>query len=404
MSRLVMRRGPDPGTSYELTAEIVRVGRGAKNEIVIQDNDVDREHCRLVRFLGEYELEDLGSRSGTFLNGQRVIGKRMLQADAVIELGEQITFLYEHDPNSSSVLKVRREELAAFPKNNVNPYLVLILPAPAENQVFTLTSDLVTVGRDLTSTVVIQEPEVSRNHLRMSRQGSNYSIEDLGSTNGTFVDGEALQPGNPVTLKGGEVLEIGMMVQLVYTWEPNQLPTNIEKPGALPSVELPKTRMLSATDDFKVVAALKKSEEHPAIRTSLKPGDLKDHVIIAYARQHWEAVAAPLFMALTKAGLKAWADQYLERGSDQWIIDAEQAQAEGLLLIVIVTPEALESRYVKSYYRYFFNRDKPIINLIYEPLATLPPEMATARTVTYNAEDPQRSFQRVIFEIINSKP
>lgn len=403
MSRLIMRRGPEPGAIYELTTEIVKIGRGAKNDIVIQDNEVDRDHFRLVRFLGDYELQDLGSRSGTFVNGQRVIGKRLLQHDAVIELGEQITFLYEHDPNSSSVLKVRREELIATPDLVINPYLVLMTAAPAENQVFTLKDEVITIGRDLASTIVIQEPEVSRNHLRLYRQGNNYAIEDLGSTNGTALNGTPLTPGERVVLNGNDKLEIGMMVQMIYTWEPSELPKTLERQDVLVGVQLGQTSLLSSTDEYKVVVPLKKSEDYPTLPTALKPGDLKDHVIVAYARQHWDEIAAPLYAALRKAGLKTWADQYLERGSDQWIIDSEQAQAEGLLLVVIVTPESLESRYVRGYYRYFFNRDKPIIALVYQPVAALPPEMAKARSVIFNPDDPQRAFQRVIFEIMNQK-
>ena len=75
---LIMRRGPTPGAIFELDADEVSIGRGVKNHIVIHDNEVSREHCRLVRLLEGYELHDLQSSNGTFVNGQRVITTCML--------------------------------------------------------------------------------------------------------------------------------------------------------------------------------------------------------------------------------------------------------------------------------------------------------------------------------------
>ena len=72
MTRLIMRRGPQPGKIFDLDGEIVTVGSGMKNGIVIQDNDVSREHCRLIRVMADYELHDLNSSRGTFVSGQRI--------------------------------------------------------------------------------------------------------------------------------------------------------------------------------------------------------------------------------------------------------------------------------------------------------------------------------------------
>jgi hypothetical protein len=59
-----------------------------KNGIVIQDNDVSREHCRLIRVMADYELHDLNSMRGTFVSGQRLKSGWLLKPGNVIELGE----------------------------------------------------------------------------------------------------------------------------------------------------------------------------------------------------------------------------------------------------------------------------------------------------------------------------
>ena len=66
------------------------------------------------------------------------------------------------------------------------------------------------VGRSpFTSAVVLDHPEVSRRHFRLSARGSSLLVEDLGSTNGTTLDGVQLQPGEPAPLKDGARLSVG---------------------------------------------------------------------------------------------------------------------------------------------------------------------------------------------------
>lgn len=53
---------------------------------------------------------------------------------------------------------------------------------------------------------------VSRRHARILKQGNAVLIEDLGSVNGTFVNGERLAPYLPETLKDGDTLQLGKLV------------------------------------------------------------------------------------------------------------------------------------------------------------------------------------------------
>src|SRR5690554_5916542 len=105
MPRLKMIRGPMPGTLMDLTAETVTIGRGRRNDFVIQDNEVSREHCRLVRVLNDYEIHDLNSTNGTFVNGRRVDSSGwLLTAGAVIELGDSITLEYVPTEMNSNMI------------------------------------------------------------------------------------------------------------------------------------------------------------------------------------------------------------------------------------------------------------------------------------------------------------
>ena len=71
------------------------IGRGRKNDIIIQDNEVSRVHCRLIRVLDDYEIHDLGSTNGTFVNGKKIDeGGWLLSGRSIIELGDSITLEY----------------------------------------------------------------------------------------------------------------------------------------------------------------------------------------------------------------------------------------------------------------------------------------------------------------------
>lgn len=70
------------------------------------------------------------------------------------------------------------------------------------------------LGRDLSNDIVINDPEVSRRHAHLLLEGDGYILEDLGSTNGTFIRGQRLAA--PVVLRPGETITIGEKVTLKY--------------------------------------------------------------------------------------------------------------------------------------------------------------------------------------------
>jgi pSer/pThr/pTyr-binding forkhead associated (FHA) protein len=104
--QLIMRTGPTPGATFILEGDQLNIGRDSTNEITINDAEISRRHARLTFQGGKYVLEDLGSTNGTFVNGQRLAGPRVLKAGEVVSFGEQIVLVFEvttNDPGATMV-------------------------------------------------------------------------------------------------------------------------------------------------------------------------------------------------------------------------------------------------------------------------------------------------------------
>ncbi len=411
MSRLIMLRGPKPGAIYKLIDDVVTVGRGRKNDIVIDDNEVSREHCHFVRVTNSYEVLDLNSSNGTFVNGQPVKGNGgwLLHGKSIVEIGDSITFQYIPATGQFDVDEDSEEFL-----NLHQPYLVVMLSSQLEPEVYPLDGAQIDIGRDLDNDIVIQEPEASRNHLRLTQTHAGYMVEDLGSLNGTSVNGDRLEDAR--TLHFDDIIQIGTMIEMHYTSTPEKY-RSARHTDLMPAVSDDKTKSSKASTDMRRnrrnsdylgdptlhvpsphASRLKIMEDPPEASEvyALKPGDLEGHVFVAYARQDWGDVVAELFTRLLDSGIPTWVDQYLAQDSDDWKLAIEQALAECSLLVVVVSVEALETPYVMRCIPHFSNRAKPVVLLMYEQIKNLPMSCKDLPTISYDADDTVISLLELI--------
>jgi len=71
---------------------VLRIGRGKENSLVISDARVSRFHCRIEPTEQGWEIVDLGSRNGTFVNGRSVMRKVLLDGDRIEIGGKEFVF------------------------------------------------------------------------------------------------------------------------------------------------------------------------------------------------------------------------------------------------------------------------------------------------------------------------
>jgi ABC transport system ATP-binding/permease protein len=157
------------------------VGRDPAADLESANPVVSRDHAVIRPVDGGWVLEDRGSRGGIFLAGQRVTSVP-ISGDTTVRLG---------DPSVG-------DELHLVPEGAPPPPPAPAGPPPDDSGVwlgrrtgvYRTDTPRMTIGRDADNDVVVDDLLVSRHHaeLRLGA-GGRYEIFDLGSHNGTYVDG-----------------------------------------------------------------------------------------------------------------------------------------------------------------------------------------------------------------------
>ncbi|MCS7002849.1 MAG: FHA domain-containing protein, partial [Dehalococcoidia bacterium] len=148
---------------YPLSGDRVTIGRGVTNTITVDDPTVSREHAVIQRTPDGWQILDVGSGYGVYQHGQRVAVAPLRHQDSV-RIGQDVQLVFLIDADTSA-------------------------PVGTPQGLDLGARDAITIGRDSTNDLVLENPQVSRRHARIERRGAELVVIDLGSTNGTFVNG-----------------------------------------------------------------------------------------------------------------------------------------------------------------------------------------------------------------------
>ena len=112
-----------------------------------------------------------------------------------------------------------------------------------------LTLDLeekaVFVGRSKCNEIQVEDFSVSRKHLKIQPEGDMFLIEDLSSTNGTYVDGHRIEPGQTMAVDETNTITIGKTILQFSVTSKSEALMDISGSGIqLPEVEIDETQLL----------------------------------------------------------------------------------------------------------------------------------------------------------------
>ncbi|MBZ0286704.1 MAG: FHA domain-containing protein, partial [Anaerolineae bacterium] len=95
---------------------------------------------------------------------------------------------------------------------------IIVKRGPQPEQLWNLNKEIITLGREITNDIVINDQQVSRRHARFVRQNkgpfASFALEDLHSSNGTFINEQRLT--GTQLLDDGDLIDLGETITLIY--------------------------------------------------------------------------------------------------------------------------------------------------------------------------------------------
>jgi pSer/pThr/pTyr-binding forkhead associated (FHA) protein len=243
--RLEHLDGPYLHRQVALSRQIVLLGRERDNDILLETDLASRYHAELRLERGRAYLLDRGSMNGTSVNGQKIWGLTPLHNGDLLEIGGQ-RFRYEDlRPQAGSARTATQGEqaegqqaleTAALPAVVASPPQpaftgrLVLGSGPGAGQVFALNKAILTIGRDKACDVVIPDASISRQHAQIIRQEMGWYVQDLGSRNGTTINGQHLSA--PQRLEDGDTLTVGNIPLRYFASSPAEEPAPEARPAS----------------------------------------------------------------------------------------------------------------------------------------------------------------------------
>ena len=248
------------GREYVIMAASLVIGREAGCDVVVPGKDVSRRHAEIAPSPKGYLLID-SSTNGVFVNDEQIQGQRVLARGDVIRIGEE-SFRFYADAAPAGAPAAAA---AAAPAASAAASAAAGAGARLQNTSFgmpatprpgasaagggTLANFLVrsgglkgtrlmvktpiaNIGRADYNDLVLPDESVSTAHAKLQRREGVWVLVDLGSTNGTYVDGERIAADTPIA--PGTLVRFGD-VQLVF--EPTDDALGVVKGGGTKVIE-----------------------------------------------------------------------------------------------------------------------------------------------------------------------
>lgn len=249
MPTLVIKN-PDGSQQEQDVSGQLTIGRAAGNDLILSEGGVSRKHARFFVEGDACLVEDSGSANGTFVDGEKIEGPTRLSGKSQIVIGDYEIQLKlgskplpkvskagarpSKEPTSANSKAVkpaapRSTRVVAAIKDKPSGGAALAKrPGPQKaagpqlrgltgaitGKTFSLTGTM-TVGRVAGVDLVVDDDSVSRRHAELVVNGREVTVKDLGSANGTTVNGAPIS--EDTILAPGDIIQFGVVEVMFET-------------------------------------------------------------------------------------------------------------------------------------------------------------------------------------------
>lgn len=198
---------------YPLAGQDIFIGRDTQLLVSIPDSKISRRHARMFMRRGAWFIEDLGSVNGVLIDGVRISTAVACALGQEMHIGDAVLKLVPSDAQPAAAARPSTAAAVALPgwslrvSEGALKGLNLKLQGPHAQ----------VLGRDAQADLIVADSSISRRHARLTPDTGQVGVEDLGSSNGTFVNDERVQRG---TMRPGDRLRLGNVTAVLHAAAP----------------------------------------------------------------------------------------------------------------------------------------------------------------------------------------
>jgi pSer/pThr/pTyr-binding forkhead associated (FHA) protein len=199
---VVVHRDGTDGITYNLLGDQIDIGR-TEGDLLFEDPHLAPRHARIVASLTGRVLTPLETRNGVYV---RLRGPVDLQDGDYLLMGKQVLRFETVSEPERNVRPALEHGVVVFGTPVRPPWARLrqITPAGVGRDIFHLARPDMVLGREIGDIIFSEDEFMSRRHAQVSYRNGRGHLEDLGSSNGTF-----LRLRGPHGLASGDLIRLG---------------------------------------------------------------------------------------------------------------------------------------------------------------------------------------------------
>lgn len=256
-----------------LVDQTFTIGKAPSNSLMIDNASISAFHAEILNKGEQLSITNKSTPSTLWVNNKLIEKPTPIKAEDVIKLGDIELELI--DPKA---MLNQTKAKQATPKNFSNSWVLHSKASWLEQNTFPIETKVV-IGRDPACDITLPLEYLSRKHLELEVRSGHLYIKDLGSSNGTFLNGHKITESE---IKSGDKIKLDVLTFEVTGPSHDANKTIIRTVAPKPSTQT--TSKVSSSSNKATAAKVKPTRPNPPPKPKLTPSKKR---LAANGKQDW---------------------------------------------------------------------------------------------------------------------